>query len=171
MSALAAAYAQTFRGVAPFRGVEFDKGAENALASLPIQTATLMAPLADRGLGAQAQLIGQKLSNAQRTLEQNTEIAFLEKQRKDTRKATLADRLLQAASGLGKSGASDWAMGQLFASQGDGMTRAGNRLGTALATFEGANAVNNTAIQAWQDVLKQAGNAGAGLPIPTTRAT
>jgi hypothetical protein len=167
MSALAAAYAQTFRGVAPQPGLQIDRGAQQLLGSLPIQTATLMAPLANTGLGAQAQLIGQKLSNAQRTLEQNTEIAFLEKQRKDTRKATLADRLLQAASGLGKSGASDWAMGQLLASQGDGMTRAGNRLGTALATFEGAGAANNPAIKAYLDGLNRSGSAGAGLPVPT----
>jgi len=170
MSALAAAYAQTFRDVGPQPGLQIDRGAQQLLGSLPIQTATLMAPLAQTGLNNQAQLISTKLDNAQRTLELNTEISFREKERKALRKATLADRLLQAASGLGKSGASDWAMGQLFASQGDGLSRAGNRLGTAMATFEGAGAANNTAIQAYLDGLKQSGAAGSGLPVPTTRA-
>ena len=169
MSALAAAYTQTFRPVAPFQGVVFDNGSDMLLGQMPMQTAALMAPLAQSGLNNQAQLADRTLNNRQRTLEQNTEIAALEKQRKQTRKATLADRLLQAASGFRGSGAKEWAMGQLFTPQGDGLTRASNRYGTAMATFEGAQAGNAPLLQTYLDVLKGANGARSSLPAPITR--
>lgn len=170
MSALAAAYTQTFRPVGPLQGTVFDNGSDQLLARMPMETASLMAPLAQTGLNNQAQLINTTLNNRQRTLEMNTEIAFREKERRDTRRATLADRLLQVASGIGRSGAQDWAMGQLFAPQGDGLTRAGNRYGTAMATFEGAQAVNAPLLSTYLDVGRNANAARSGVPAPTTRS-
>lgn len=181
MSALAAAYTQTFRPVGPLQGVVFDNGSDVLLGSMPVQTASLMAPLAQQGLRAEADLIGQRATNQQRTLEMNAEIEFqerrdeqlrgwTEKRDKRLRKWTLADRLLQGASGIGRSGAKDWAMGQVFAPQGDGLSRAGNRLGTALATFEGAQAVNAPLLQTYLDAVKGAGAARSSLPAPTTRS-
>lgn len=170
MSALAAAYTQTFRPVGPLQGVVFDNGSDQLLGSMPLQTAALMAPLAQTGLNNQGQLMNTQLNNRQRTLEMNTEIAFREKERKDTRRATLADRLLQAASGIGRSGAQDWAMGQLFAPQGDGLTRAGNRWGSAQATFEGAQAVNAPLLSTYLEAGRNALAARSGVPAPTTRA-
>lgn len=169
MSALAAAYTQTFRPVGPIQGVVFDNGSDQLLGSLPLQTAQLMAPLAQTGLNNQAQLMAQKLSNQQRTLEQNTEIAFARERDRTQRRSTLADRLLQVASGIGRSGAMDWAMGQLFTPQGDGLTRAGNRYGTAMATFEGAQAVNAPLLSTYLEVGRNANAARSGVPAPLAR--
>jgi hypothetical protein len=169
MSALAGAYTQTFRPVAPLQGTVFDNGSDMLLGQMPMQTAALIAPLAQTGLNNQAQLANTTLVNRQRTLEQKTEIAALEKQRKQTRKATLADRLLQSASGLRGSGAKEWAMGQLFAPQGDGLTRAGNRYGTGLATFEGAQAGNAPLLQTYLGAATNADRARSSLPAPTMR--
>jgi len=169
MSALAAAYTQTFRPVAPLQGTVFDNGSDVLLGQMPMQTAALMAPMAQTGLSAQAQVADRLLANRQRTLEMESEIAFKERERKQTRKATLADRLLQAASGLRGSGAKEWALGQVFASQGDGLTRAGNRYGTALSTFEGAQAPNAPYQQFYLDLLKP-GGAGSGIPTPPARS-
>lgn len=170
MSALAAAYAQTFRPVGPLQGTVFDNGSDQLLGSMPMQTASLMAPLAQTGLNNQAQLMNTQLNNRQRTLEMNTEIAFREKERRDLRRATLADRLLQTASGVRQFGAQEWAMRQLFAPQGDGLTRAGNRYGTALATFEGAQAVNAPLLQTYLGVGHNANVARSGVPSPTARS-
>jgi hypothetical protein len=170
MSALAAAYTQTFQPVGPLQGTVFDNGSDVLLGQMPMQTAALMAPLAQQALRNEADLIGTTLNNRQRTLEMNTEVAFREKQRKDLRKQTLADRLLQTASGIGRSGAKDWAMGQVFAPQGDGLSRAGNRYGTAMATFEGAQAANAPLLQTYLDAVKGAGAARSSLPAPTTRS-
>jgi len=82
MSALAGAYTQTFRPVAPLQGTVFDNGSDMLLGQMPMQTAALIAPLAQTGLNNQAQLANTTLVNRQRTLEQKTEIAALEKQRK-----------------------------------------------------------------------------------------
>jgi hypothetical protein len=173
MSALAAAYTQTFRPVVPLQGTVFDNGSDVLLGQMPLQTATLMAPLAQSGLNARAQLLNTQLVNRQRTLEQETEVAFRERERRDsrreTRRSTLADKLLQVASGVGRSGAQEWALGQVFAPQGDGLTRAGNRYGTGLAAFEGAQAGNAPILQTYLDAWKSSRGAGSGLPAPPVR--
>ena len=168
MSALAAAYAQTFRPVGPQPGLQLDRGATQLLGGLPLRTAQLMAPLAQQGLAVEGNLLGTKQRIQGEKDLQAAAYAQEDKRVKTARKRTLADRLFQVASGVGRSGSGDWATGQLFASQGDALTRTANRYGTALSTFEGANSVNAPSLQAYLEAMQQSGAAGAGL-LPSTR--
>jgi len=170
MSALASAYTSTFRPVQPLQGAIISELAASILGSQPMETARLQAGLMNTGLGAEGRLIDTTLTNRQRTKELQMEITANEKTRKDQRRSSLIGTLLQGVPALGgsRSGARDWALGQIAQDTGDGMTRAANRWGVGQTVFQGAQALNSPAIDFAVEAYRNSGKAGAGLPLPTS---
>ncbi len=170
MAALASAYTSTFRPVMPLQGAVISELAASILGSQPMETARLQAGLMNTGLASEGRLIDTTLTNRQRTKELQMEIDANARARKENRRNSLVTNLLSGASALGgnRSGVRDWALGQVIRGTGDGLTRAGNRWGTGQTLFQGANAMNDTAIEAYLRANEAANRAGAGLPLPSS---
>jgi hypothetical protein len=174
MSGLAAAYTSTFRPVQPLQGAAISELAASILGSQPMETARLQAGLANTGLASEGNLINTTLVNRQRTKELEMEIAAQQKARDDVtkanRRASLMGTLLQGASALGgnRSNTRAWALNQIAQDAGDGMARAGNRWGVGQTLFQGAQALNNPAVEGYIEAYRNSGRAGAGLPLPTS---
>jgi hypothetical protein len=174
MSGLAAAYTSTFRPVQPLQGAVISELAASILGSQPMETARLQAGLANTGLASEGNLINTTLTNRQRTKELEMEIAANKEARQDTikanRRASLMNTLLSGVGALSgsRSNTRSWALGQIAQETGDGMARAANRWGVGQTLFQGSQALNNPAIEAYLEANRSAGRAGAGLPLPTS---
>ena len=173
MSALAAAYTSTFRPVQPLQGAMISELAASILGRQPMETAQLQAGLMNTGLASEGNLVSTTLTNRQRTKELEMEIAAEQKARDDiaksNRRNSLINTLLSGASALAgnRSGTRAWALGQIAQDTGDGMTRAVNRWGVGQALFQGSQATNNPAWQAYIDANRTEGR-GTAPSFPTS---
>jgi hypothetical protein len=166
MSGLASAYTQTFRSAQPLQGAAISNLAESLMGSLVRDSAQLQAGLMNSGLGATARMLDTTLVNQQRTRELEMDIKNQENIRKDSRRAGLTANLLAGAGALASSRASQRSglLGSLLSGGGDALSRGANRWGTGQTLFQGAQAVNNPAIDALLNAQEGASKTRAPLP-------
>ena len=166
MSGLASAYTQTFRSAQPLQGAVISNLAESLMGTLVRDSAQLQAGLMNTGLGAASRLLDTTLVNQQRTKELEMDIKNQETIRKDSRRAGLTANLLAGVGALAGSRASQRSvlLGSLLWGGGDALGRAANRWGTGQTLFQGAQAINNPAIDALLNVQEGASKVKAPLP-------